>query len=86
MRKTILSSREFNQDLAAAKRAAKEGPVVVTDRGEAAFVLLTHADYRRLAGGEHPSLADLLDDPNGSDIEFDPPKLGDGLVRPAKLS
>ncbi len=86
MPQTTLSSREFNQDIAAAKRAAKEGPVVVTDRGTPAFVLLTHAEYRRLAGVKGPSLADLLNDDAGAAIDFDPPKLGNGLVRPADLS
>ena len=86
MPQTTISSRQFNQDIAAAKRAAKEGPVVVTDRGEPAFVLLTHAEYRRLAGVKGPSLADLLNDEASADFEFDPPKLGNGLARPADLS
>jgi len=30
---TKLSSREFNQDTSRAKRAAKRGPVFITDRG-----------------------------------------------------
>jgi prevent-host-death family protein len=86
MSQTTISSREFNQDIAAAKRAAKKGPVVVTDRGAPAFVLLTHAEYRRLAGVRGPSLADLLNDDAGDDIDFDPPRLGNGLVRPADFS
>ncbi|NKY50071.1 type II toxin-antitoxin system Phd/YefM family antitoxin [Nocardia vermiculata] len=48
-----VSAREFNRDVSAAKRAATEGPVVITDRGEEAFVLLSIEDYRRLrADGE----------------------------------
>ncbi|PWH05991.1 type II toxin-antitoxin system prevent-host-death family antitoxin [Brachybacterium endophyticum] len=43
-----ISSRQFNQDVSAAKRAATDGPVVITDRGEPAFVLLTIDEYRRL--------------------------------------
>ncbi|HEX4032186.1 MAG TPA: hypothetical protein VHX20_17615 [Terracidiphilus sp.] len=38
---TTLSSREFNQDVSRAKRAAKKGPVFVTDRGRPSHVLLT---------------------------------------------
>ena len=34
------SSRDFLQDFSAAKRAASEGPVFITDRGRPAFVLL----------------------------------------------
>ena len=85
MTQKTVTSREFNLDIAAAKRAAKEGPVVVTDRGEPAFVLISWGDYRRLADKEGPSLADLLHQENGEDFDFDPPKLKMGL-RPADLS
>jgi prevent-host-death family protein len=53
---TTVSAREFNQDVSAAKRAAAEGPVIITDRGEPAFVLLAIEEYRRLSG----SLSDLV--------------------------
>jgi prevent-host-death family protein len=56
---TTISSREFNQDAAGAKRAALEGPVFITDRGRPAHVLLSIDDYRRLSG-EQCSLVDLL--------------------------
>ena len=39
---TTISSRDFNQDVSKAKRAAEAGPVVITDRGRPAFVLLRH--------------------------------------------
>jgi prevent-host-death family protein len=42
-----LSSREFNQDTGRAKKAAKRGPVLITDRGRPAHVLLTIEDYRK---------------------------------------
>jgi prevent-host-death family protein len=38
---TTVSSREFNQDASGAKRSASKGPVVITDRGRPAHVLLT---------------------------------------------
>ena len=79
MGQTMVTSREFNQDLAAAKRAAKEGPVIVTDRGKPAFMLLSHAEYRRLAGIKGPSLADLLFQEEGADIDFDPVPVGELL-------
>jgi prevent-host-death family protein len=60
MPKTTISSRELNQDLASAKRAAVSGPVIVTDRGEPAFVLTTHDDYQRLAKRTRISLLDAL--------------------------
>lgn len=40
---TSVTSREFNQDVSKAKRAATEGPVFITDRGRPAHVLLTIA-------------------------------------------
>ncbi len=45
---TTVSARAFNQDVSAAKRAADDGPVVITDRGEAAYVLLSIAEYRAM--------------------------------------
>lgn len=47
---TSVSAREFNQDVSYAKRKAGEGPVVITDRGEPAFVLLSIDDYRKISG------------------------------------
>lgn len=82
---TKLSSREFNQDVSRAKRAADDGPVIITDRGEPAYVLLRHDAYRRLAG-DGPTIRELLSEPGAEDIEFDPPRLGDGIFRPADLS
>lgn len=71
---TTLSSREFNQDSARAKKAAKEGPVFITDRGRPAHVLLTIEDYRRLTG-ERIRIADLLAMREGADIEFEAPRI-----------
>ena len=45
---TSISAREFNRDVSAAKRLAGDGPVVITDRGDPAFVLLSIRDFRRL--------------------------------------
>lgn len=46
---TTMSSREFNQNTGGAKRAARTGPVIITDRGKPAYVLMTEADYRALS-------------------------------------
>ena len=81
---TTLSSRAFNQDVSRAKRAADAGPVIITDRGRPAYVLLRHETYARLAGSG-PTIRELLDQPGVEDIDFDPPRLGDGLFRPADL-
>ena len=75
-----LTSREFNQDVARAKRAAKEGPVIITDRGRPAYVLMRHETYRRLSG-EGPSIRALLSDPESEEVDFEPPRLGGEKLR-----
>ncbi len=81
---TTLSSREFNQDASKAKKAAKDGPVFITDRGRPAHVLLTIEEYRKLSGG--PSgIIDMLAMPGAEDVEFEPARAGN-LYRPADLS
>jgi prevent-host-death family protein len=80
---TTLTSREFNQDTSGAKKAASQGPVFITDRGRPAHVLLTIEDYLRLTGG-HMSLAEALAQP-GADFDFNPPRVGNGIFKPADL-
>jgi prevent-host-death family protein len=80
---TTLSSREFNQNSNRAKKAARDGPVFITDRGKPAHVLLSIEEYRKLTG-QRRSIADALAMPGAGDIEFDPPKLVIGL-RPAEF-
>ena len=70
---TTLTSREFNQDTARAKKAAAKGPVVITDRGAPSHVLLSYDRYLALSGGT-PDIVDLLGMPEAADIAFDPPK------------
>lgn len=70
------SSRDFTRDVSAAKRAAIDGPVFITDRGRPAFALLKIDDYYRIAGNTGPSLLDVMDGiPGGQDIDFNPPRL-----------
>ncbi|HWG07101.1 MAG TPA: type II toxin-antitoxin system prevent-host-death family antitoxin [Beijerinckiaceae bacterium] len=72
---TILTSREFNQATGRAKKAAKHGPVFITDRGQPAHVLPSIEDYRKLAG-EQVTLADALAQSNVPDFEFEAPRAG----------
>jgi PHD/YefM family antitoxin component YafN of YafNO toxin-antitoxin module len=81
---TTVSSREFDQDTGGAKKAAKLGPVFITDRGRPAYVLLTVEDYQKLTRSE-ANITDLLAMPGAEDIEFEAPRLGD-VTRPADLS
>lgn len=64
-----ITSREFNRDVSAAKRAAEGGPVIITDHGRRSHVLLTAADYDRLTGGD-ALLGDRLRMHGGEDIEL----------------
>lgn len=68
---TTISSRAFNQDTSGAKKATKEGPVFITDRGRPAHVLLTIEDYHKLTGGS-VSIVDMLAMPGTEDIDFLP--------------
>lgn len=74
------SSREFNQDTARAKRAAKNGPVFITDRGEPSHVLISFEEYERLKPADPDNkkpknLADALaDNRPGADFDFDIPE------------
>jgi prevent-host-death family protein len=81
---TTLSSRAFNQDTSRAKKAAKDGPVFITDRGKPAHVLLTIEEYRRIANGRQ-KIADLLAMPGIEDIDLDIPRFSD-LAQAADLS
>lgn len=77
---TTISTREFRRDAGAAMRAADESPVLITDRGEPAYVLLAFADYRQLS--DQRSLLDVLQ--SDDDIEFEP-VVSRELPRPAEL-
>lgn len=78
---TTLSSRELNQDVTRAKKAAKNGPVFITDRGKPAHVLLSIEEYQRLTG-KRRNLVDTLSMPGIADIEIEIPR-SRGFPRPA---
>lgn len=81
----FLSSRQFNQDTAGAKRAAESGPVIITDRGQPAYVLISYEAYGRLVGSE-PNIVDLLAQTDAeSDFEFDPPQMKGSWLKAADL-
>lgn len=67
---TTISSREFNQDTSSAKKATRLGPVIITDRGKPAHVLLSIEDYQMLTGS-NASIVELLVMPEAADIEFE---------------
>lgn len=59
----VITSRDFNQDVSQAKRAARIEPVFVTDRGKATHVLMSVEAYRKLTG-QTETIVDLLAMPN----------------------
>ncbi len=73
---TTLSSREFNQDTGRAKKAAKKGPVFITDRGHTSYVLLSIDQYQSLTG-RRQNIMDMLFMPGVESIEFELPRVGD---------
>ena len=81
---TTISSREFNQEVSEAKRAANNGPVFITDRGRPAHVLMSFEDYQRLTK-QRRNIADALAMPGIAEIEFEPVPATIGM-RPADFS
>jgi prevent-host-death family protein len=75
-----MTAREFNRDVSAAKRAAADGPVVITDHGKAAFVLLSVDEYERIT--DKRTIVDWLR--LDEDIEFEPARF-ESLPRAADL-
>jgi len=71
---TTVSSRDLNQDVSRAKKAARDGPVVITDRGKPSHVLMTYTEFERLTGQQH-NLVDALSMPGLSEIEFAPSRV-----------
>lgn len=70
------SSRDFTRDVSAAKRAASDGPVFITDRGRPAYALLKIEDYYSLSGQQERSLLEVMEAiPGGEGIAFEPEPL-----------
>jgi PHD/YefM family antitoxin component YafN of YafNO toxin-antitoxin module len=75
-----ISSREFNQDVGAAKRAARVEPVFITDRGKPSHVLMSFDTFRQLSG-DTETIIDLLAMPDTVDIDLDAARSGGGWDR-----
>jgi prevent-host-death family protein len=81
---TTLSSREFNQDASRAKKAARRGPVFITDRGRPSHVLLSIEEYEKITH-KNESIADLLAMPHAEEVEFEPPRMSGDIHRHVDL-
>jgi PHD/YefM family antitoxin component YafN of YafNO toxin-antitoxin module len=76
MRMSYMTSASFNQNPSKAKKKANERPLVITDHGEASYVLVRYAEFE--ANWKRPkSLFEALRDPGAaSDKVFDPARVG----------
>ena len=68
-----MTSRAFNQDTARAKREAVQAPVFITDRGRPTHVLLTVAEYERLAKPKK-TIAELFYSPGADEVDLPLPE------------
>jgi len=73
----IMSSREFNQGTGAAKRAAQDGPVYITDRNRTSHVLLSYDQYLEIVKDKPDLIDTLCRTPGIGEVELDIPRLRD---------
>jgi len=64
----VVSSRDFNQDVSQAKRAARIEPVFITDRGKPTHVLMSIEYFKHLTG-QMETVVDLLAMPDSVEVE-----------------
>jgi len=85
MQISTFSSREFNQHVAAAKKAASgEDVVYILDRGQPAHVLMSIEKFRELSG-QKQDILQMLAMPEAADIDLDIERAQD-LPRSVDLS
>jgi len=84
MAATTVSIEEFQHNADRVDEASVNGPVFVTRPGRKTLVVLDIEEYRKLTG-HLPNIVDLLANPEGYDIEFDPPRMGTEPYRTVDL-
>lgn len=67
------TSRQFNQDPSSVKRAAKKGPVKITERGVVSYMMMSIDEYLQITGKTN-TISDLLRAPGSADIDLTVPK------------
>lgn len=68
----VMTSREFNQRSSQAQKYALEEPVIITNRGTPAFVLMTYAEYEKTKKAKpFRSALDALLPTDDADIELE---------------
>ncbi len=85
---TIMTSREFNQQVNRAQKEALVAPVIITNRGTPAFVLMSYQEYEKTQQAKpFVSIADVLcpSDPDVADIELELQPRSRGQRRPVNF-
>ena len=84
---TVMTNQEFKQNVSQAQKAAHTEPVIIIDRGEPAYVLMTYTEYEKNVHRNKPfiSIADALcpSDPNVADIDLELKPCSRAQRRPA---
>lgn len=75
MRMSFMTSAAFNRNPSKAKKTADDRPLVITDHGEASYVLVSYSEFK--ANWRKPkTLCDALRDPLvKDDRSFEPPRV-----------
>jgi PHD/YefM family antitoxin component YafN of YafNO toxin-antitoxin module len=75
MKFSYMTSASFNQNPSRAKKEANEHPLVITEHGEASYVLVRYSEFEA-NWRRSKSLLDALRDPaSDNDSEFEPARL-----------
>jgi PHD/YefM family antitoxin component YafN of YafNO toxin-antitoxin module len=76
---TIISGTALNRNVGKAKKSAQTGPVIITDCGKPAYVLMNIDQYQQITGNVK-NILDLLAMPGTEDIQFTPPRMQDTIT------
>ena len=69
---TVMTNQEFKQNVSQAQKTAQTEPVIITDRGEPAYVLITYTEYEKtLQSKSIRSGLDALMPLDAADIELE---------------
>lgn len=83
---TVIRSREFYRKRRSdVFRAAAQEPLIITRRGQPAYVLMSAETYKATVNAKRPSLIEALSMPGAEDIEFEIPKFDDIGIKPGEF-
>jgi prevent-host-death family protein len=69
---TVMTNQEFKQNVSQAQKTAQTEPVIITNRGEPAYVLMTYTEYEKtLQSKSVRSGLDALMSLDAADIELE---------------